>query len=434
MDIGQLILNCYEIDDLLPSGGQANLARAIDQQTGDRVVIKQLNVGPDDKHHAQELARFQRAAQIRTGHPVVVDPIDSGEEQGWHYAIFPYVEGIQLDSFVQQHGGKLQPVQALDLLRHLAEGVGVIHAQAIVHRDLKPANILITTDGLPHIIDLGISKHLHEQTLTQDDGMIGTLWWMSPEQYTTPKDIDHRSDLYALGAVFYYMLTGRVPADGQDPGSVAVSVCQNMPPSPRQLDPAIPEQVDRICMTLLQKSPDARYQDAAELLHAITKGGVLDHGRSPNSTGSYCTSCGKPVNTSFQFCPGCGAPQHGSPKSERCLACGTPVNGDPNCPGCNRAFSPSNHRLTFQAGPLTGTCFRIPEGIYIVGRQELDPRESHISRRQFHVASLNGSIQIEDAGSTNGTTINSRPAQGPVALPPGCQLAIAGNTAVYTNH
>lgn len=436
MNIGELVLSRYEVDDLLPSGGQAHVARAIDCKTGDQVVIKQLDRLPGDKGYSQELARFERAAATRIGHPVVVDPVDAGQDNGEHCIVFPFVEGSQLDRYIEHHGGTLSPDRVLAIITQLAEGLGAIHAKGLVHRDLKPANILIAANGDPRIIDLGIARHVHEATLTETDTVLGTPWWMSPEQIQDPRSVDGRSDLYALGAVLYFMLTGKPPADGDSPVAVALSICQKLPTPPRQLNPAVDEHVDRICMKLLQKAPGARYSDCAELLAAIAASGADD----PHASASFCTSCGNGLNVGFAFCPSCGAPRAAPDQAQRCLACGTPIDaatatsGPATCPGCQRPFTSSDHRLTFQRGPLTGLCYRIPEGIYVVGRHQLDPRDSHISRQHFHVASLNGSVQIQDAGSANRTLINQEPAARPLALSSGSTLTIASNSALYSHH
>jgi hypothetical protein len=253
---------------------------------------------------------------------------------------------------------------------------------------------------------------------------------MSPEQVQDSSTIDHRSERYAPGAILYFMLTGRFIARGTSPGSMAVDICQNLPPSPRQVNADISNHVDQVCMKLLAKSPNDRYQSAAELLNALGNGAAP----SSNQNGEYCSLCGRAIERQYQFCPGCGAPQHLAGDPERCLACGARVNGHSTCPNCQRGFSPSNHRLIFETGSLTGITYRVPEGIYIVGRDALDPRDGQISRRHFHVASSNGSVQIQDAGSTNRTLVDHQPADHPITLTPGGHVVIAGNTATYSNH
>ena len=132
------------------------------------------------------------------------------------------------------------------------------------------------------------------------------------------------------------------------------------------------------------------------------------------------------------FCPACGAAAALVQAPARCLACGTQAGEVTACPSCGRSFGHSNHRLAFQTGPLRGLIFRAPEGQYAVGRDCLSPRDTHISRRQIQVACLNGSLQVQDAGSTNKPVIDGLVADRPVVLATGQVLQIATNTAIYS--
>jgi serine/threonine protein kinase len=426
MTIGQTVKGRYEIEDLIIEGGQASLARGVDRQTGQPVVIKQLRAEPGQSNYTEELARFQRAGQTRIGHPAVVDPLEMVEEDNEWYIIFPFIDGPHLEAYVASRGGKLSVKQAVAITRQVAEALVAIHAQKIIHRDLKPANLLIDEDDHCHIIDLGICKNLRENTITQGDGLLGSLFWMTPEQIAQSGNEDYRTDLYALGAIMYFMLTGSTPAQGHEPGAIAISICRHIPPSPREIDSTIPEYMDQICMKLLAKSPNARFQSETELLQA------LDDKDNYSPPGGFCISCGNAISSDMRFCQHCGA----SLETDRspaihCLACGASVDHEKHCPGCKRPFGSTDHHLAFTAGALTGTFYRIPEGIFEVGRDELSPREYHISHRHFRVACLNGSVHIQDAGSTNKTYVAGRPAELPIPLESGLELCIAGNTAIY---
>jgi eukaryotic-like serine/threonine-protein kinase len=147
--ISQTILRRYEIDDLIGEGGQASLAKGTDQATGQTIVIKQLSAIPGHSNYEQELARFKRSAELRIGHPAVVDPTDFVEEKGAYYTIMPFIDGVDLSQYVDINSGKLRPQPATTIIRQVADGLGAIHAQGIVHRDIKPENILISKDGRP---------------------------------------------------------------------------------------------------------------------------------------------------------------------------------------------------------------------------------------------------------------------------------------------
>ncbi|MFH1107758.1 MAG: FHA domain-containing protein [Planctomycetota bacterium] len=276
------------------------------------------------------------------------------------------------------------------------------------------------------MVDLGICRDTNQATITRGSGFLGTLEWMSREQVAASAKVDHRTDLYALGAVFYFMLTGRPPVQGQDVHSIVMSICQQTPPSPRQLDASIPPHLDQACMRMLAKQPEARFQTAQAFRDALGQRGQVDE------NARFCTSCGIVLQNGARFCHGCGAELSASgSRSFRCLACGVMADGSTACPGCGRSFSTHDHRLEFGAGALTGLVFRIPEGIYEVGRASLLPRDSHISRRHFRVACSNGAIHVEDAGSANKTYVAGQFAGNPTLLVAGQQLTVAGSTATY---
>lgn len=429
MQIGQTVLNRYRIVDLIQDGGQASVAKAADKRSGAPVAIRKLAASPGQPHYQQELARFQRAADLRIGHTAVVDPTDAGEENGEWYMVTPFIDGVDLENHTISRGGKLPVNEALSIIGEVADGLAAIHAKGVIHRDLKPANILIDRDGHPHILDFGICRIIHEATITQGSGLFGSLPYMAPEQVACPGSEDHRTDLYALGAVFHFLLTGQAPVQGNDPAQVALSICQWTPPSLHQTNASIPTQVDRACMRLLAKNPDSRFQSTDEFRRAVHVSG------GSNGGAGFCISCGTPMLPGGRYCHQCGAEDNaGQSMAIQCLACGVAVAEAAVCPACNRRFGQPGHRLHFRTGPLTGKVFRAPEGIYDVGRDQLSPRDQHISRRQFRVACSNGSMNVEDAGSTNKTYVGGQAADHVVLLQPAQELWVAGNSAIYANH
>lgn len=427
MQLRQVILNLFEILDLMLSGGEANLAKARDTTTGDIVAIKQLAASPGEPNYNERVSRFQRAGKTVIGHPNVVDPLLYGEENGEHYIVFPFVDGAQLDIHIQRQGGRLPIDQVLTIIRGIAAGLAAAHAKGVVHRDIKPGNIMVQCDGQARVIDFGILRLANEKTITENGGLLGTLQWMSPEQITNPSSVDHRTDLYSLGALFYFMLTGALPVQGNDAPSIGLSVCQYIPPTPRQLDPSIPVHIDQACTKLLVKDPDGRFQSADDFIRALD-------GADVTSAVTVCPSCGGHAEPSFTYCPQCGAHLAASKKETRCFACGGACGDGTACSACKRLFSPSNHQISFSNGSLASVEFRVPEGIYVVGRDALAPRDGHISRHHFHVACLNGTVQIQDAGSTNKTYVGGRLAEQPTLIGTGDELRIAGNTAIYTRN
>jgi hypothetical protein len=426
--IGLVVLDRYEILEPLGQGGQAILAKALDKKTGKVVVIKLLLASPGDVGYDEAVARFKRAAQIGINHPNVVDPIDYQERDGQHFIIMPFVEGITLAGKMLKSGGKLPVKETEVILTDTAHGLGAIHDKRYVHRDIKPENIMIRPDNHACILDLGICRFTSEKTITSGQQILGSLPWMSPEQVQHPEQVDGRSDLYSLGVIGYVMLTGTPPVRGNKPDEIVTSIFTYVPPPPRQLDPAIPVHLDQACMRLLEKLPENRFQTAQEFIAALA-------GTTPVAAPSrFCTGCGTPTQTGARYCHNCGtalAALQNQPA--RCLACGRPTGQETLCTACGRPFGNSRHHLCFTTGSLAGMTFRVPEGIFSVGRNELSPKNFHISKQHFFVACTNGTVCVQDAGSINKTFVAGRFAQGPVLLLQGQEVCIAGNKATY-NH
>jgi len=256
--------------------------------------------------------------------------------------------------------------------------------------------------------------------------VLGTLGFMAPEQLRSPGSVDPRADLYALGALTYVMLTGCPAVKGATTKEILASIEHEAPVPPRQIDPSIPEHVSQACMHLLAKDPNARFRSAAEFAQAI-------QGIPPAATAAACPKCNAPTRPNARYCSGCGTRlAEGQPESPRCLACGTLVGDANTCPGCNRTFSPDDHRLQFTSGTLAGMVVRIPQGIYVVGREQFASRDQQISRSHFYAACHNGSVLIQDAGSVNRTFVGGQFAGLPVPLVANQEFRVAACAATYT--
>ena len=425
MNIGATILGHYKVTDIVADGGQAMVAKACDTRDRSFVAIKRLSAHSGLAHYGQSLQRFWREANTHVSHPNVVNPIEFGEQDGGHFIVFPFIDGRQLDLYIQAQGGRLSPSAATNIIRPIASALGAAHDQGITHRDVKPANILVDAQGTPYLIDFGVAQDNSEATIADKPGLTGTLLWMSPEQIQAPDNVDYRSDVFSLGGVFYFALTGKPPFDGNDVRTIALRICQDNPVPPSQLIPSIPAHVDRACLRLLAKDRGQRFQSAGEFLLATDQlGGAAAYAR--------CPSCQTQLASGSAYCSRCGADCRPRQHACRCLACGGDVSVEVACPHCGRPFSSADHRLTFRFGPLTGIVFRVPEGSYVVGRDELEPRDGGISRCHLRVECLNGRIQIEDAGSTNKTCIDGQLATQPTLVSAGQEIRIAGNLGVYS--
>lgn len=431
LKIGDIVLGCYQIKDILGRGGEGTAYKVIDKNMGHSMVIKQLDPTLKGSAYDQAVLRFKRAGKARFNHPNVVDPVECSQDNGHWLMVMPFIEGKQLDKYVKQNGNVLSIDKAVSILKQIASGVGTIHSGGYVHRDIKPENIIVSDTGKVSIIDLGICSNIYENTITDAAGMLGTIAYMSPEQAIDATKANHLSDIYSLGAVFYFMLTGRLTVEGRKIKEIIENICNVTAPAPSSFNNSVPPDIDNICMKMLAKSPTDRFQSADEVIC------TLDSGSSNFNSikaGRFCSSCGNSLYENARFCHKCGAGFGQTIETAvRCFACGNLTGESDICPSCNRQFSSSDHRLTFTCGTLTGSLFRIPEGNYYVGRNELSGRDFTISRRHLSVYCVNGTVYVEDAGSANHTFVAGQIANRRTPLLENCQLAIAGNTAIYSN-
>lgn len=208
--IGQTISH-YKILGELEKGGMGTVYRAIDPRFEREIAIKVL---PSQFQHDSMLRqRFEREGKIIASleHPAIVPVHDFGEYNGLPFLVMRLMSGGSLKERLKS--GALSLKEAARIISHLAPGLDHAHAQGIIHRDLKPSNILFDQHDLPYIADFGLAKLAQSSGLTLKGNLIGTPAYMSPEQ-ANGSDIDRRSDIYALGAILFEMLTGHIPYQG----------------------------------------------------------------------------------------------------------------------------------------------------------------------------------------------------------------------------
>ena len=207
---------------------------------------------------------------------------DVGEDEATQtpYIVMEYVEGRTLESLLTDPELEPRSLNAsLELIKQVAEALDYAHTYNIVHRDIKPANIMVTADGRAKITDFGIAK-LTQSEFTVPGQILGTPAYLSPEQLKGIP-IDGRSDLFALGVILYWTLTGQKPFAG-DPSTVLYKVACEDPPPVTQLNPALPPELDRVVSGALAKDPSSRYQRGKELADDLDD---LLHGRAPRRAG-----------------------------------------------------------------------------------------------------------------------------------------------------
>jgi hypothetical protein len=260
-----LLVAGYEVLEELGRGGMGVVYRARHRKLGHEVALKMILAGG----HAspEELARFhlEAAAVARLKHPGIVQLHEFGEHDGNPFFSLELLEGGSLDNKLE--AGPLPAHAAAALVEKVARATQHAHAAGIIHRDLKPANVLLTAAGEPKITDFGLAKQLNaDQGLSYTGAVLGTPLYMAPEQAAGRlREVGPATDVYALGAILYRCLTGQVPFRGATGEETRQMVLHHDPTPPRQLVPALPRDLEAICLRCLEKEPAKRYATAAEL-------------------------------------------------------------------------------------------------------------------------------------------------------------------------
>jgi eukaryotic-like serine/threonine-protein kinase len=258
------ILDHYRLDAVVAHSGMGTLFRATDLTAGKTVALKIPH--PDMEADPVLLERFKREEEIGQllDHPGIVKTLN-GEQRSQLYMVLEWVEGRLLRTVLNEE----QPLhvdRAVPLIMRICDALDVMHKRGIVHRDLKPENVMITPGDQVKIIDFGIAMKEDARRITHAGAtsLLGTPDYISPEQVQGKRG-DQRSDIYAVGIIFYEMLTGRVPFSGPNPLAVMNNRLMIDPPSPRAINRAITPALEEILYRALEKDPRHRYANAHEL-------------------------------------------------------------------------------------------------------------------------------------------------------------------------
>ncbi len=269
-------LGPYELVQEIGRGGMGVVFKARQVALDRDVALKVLLAGPFASE--QQRKRFKREAEIasRLRHPAIVPILDFGIVDGLHYLAMNFVEGRPLTDLIRSR--TLDMRAALRIAREVALGLHHAHKDSVIHRDVKPANILIDADGRPHITDFGLARRIdgEESTaLTQTGKVIGTPFYMSPEQTQGRRDIGAGTDVYSLGVVLFEMLAYRRPFEANSSFSLIEKILNEEPPALDDQSGSLERLVDREVNTIVQKAlakdPDARYRTARELAEDIDR-------------------------------------------------------------------------------------------------------------------------------------------------------------------
>lgn len=263
LERGAVFAHRYEIIEELGKGGMGKVYRVLDTKINEEVALKLIKPEIADSKTIERFGNEMKMAR-KISHKNICRMYHLSEESGTHYITMEYVPGETLKSMMRMTK-QMSVGTAVSIARQICEGLNEAHRLGVVHRDLKPQNIMIDKKGIAHIMDFGIARSLESKGTTLPGVMIGTPEYMSPEQ-TEFREVDQRSDIYSLGIILFEMLTGRVPFEGESPISIAMKHKSEKPPDPALLNPQIPEDLNQVIRTCLEKDREKRYQNAQDLL------------------------------------------------------------------------------------------------------------------------------------------------------------------------
>ncbi|HEW7684397.1 TPA: Stk1 family PASTA domain-containing Ser/Thr kinase [Streptococcus pneumoniae] len=264
IQIGKIFAGRYRIVKQIGRGGMADVYLAKDLiLDGEEVAVKVLRTNYQTDPIA--VARFQREARAMADldHPHIVRITDIGEEDGQQYLAMEYVAGLDLKRYIKEHY-PLSNEEAVRIMGQILLAMRLAHTRGIVHRDLKPQNILLTPDGTAKVTDFGIAVAFAETSLTQTNSMLGSVHYLSPEQARGSK-ATVQSDIYAMGIIFYEMLTGHIPYDGDSAVTIALQHFQKPLPSVIAENPSVPQALENVIIKATAKKLTNRYRSVSEM-------------------------------------------------------------------------------------------------------------------------------------------------------------------------
>ncbi len=258
----------YEILEMIGQGGMGAVYRARDLQLDRIIALKTMR--PDMSEHPEILQRFKQELILarQVSHRNVIRIYDLGEASGIKFITMEYVEGEDLRSYLTRQR-KLAVREAVDIVLQICRGLEAAHAEGVIHRDLKPQNVLRQSNGRVQVMDFGLARSSESEGLTVTGAMLGTVEYMSPEQ-AIGKGVSPQSDLFAVGLIFYELLTGELPYKADSAVASLVMRTQQRAKAPREVDPEIPATVSDVVRKCLEPAVTDRYQSASEIIRDLT--------------------------------------------------------------------------------------------------------------------------------------------------------------------
>lgn len=286
LESGSILNERYLIDRLLGKGGFGATYLARDRKMFDKLrAIKEIPLIYFNEQEEEFLTRLD--------HPAIPKLIERFNINGLHYSVMEYFEGTGLDTLVQQAHSGLPEGTVLKIAEPLCNVLSYIHSQKVIHRDLKPENILVDNDSIA-LIDFGIAKQYDPGQGTRRLARAASSFYSSPEQYQAGKGFtDVKSDIYSLGAMLYFMVTGKAPID-----ALSRDAAKDIEPAPRQLNPKISIHIEKVILKAMKMHKSDRFASISQLKKALLH---------PHSVaGQICHQCGVTLLTGGNFCPNCG--------------------------------------------------------------------------------------------------------------------------------
>ncbi len=372
--IGRVLKNRYKLIDERGRGSMATVYIGRDLETNRIYAVKALSREAAADTELSE--RFKREFELlsRISGPHVVAPIDFGDDKGVLFIVMDYVDGHTLKHAVLT-GGPFQPRRAIDVIEQSAAGVATAASRGVTHRDIKPQNLLLTVDGTVKLTDFGLARSHESKDITVTGFFVGTPFYVAPEQVENSRRVDTRADVYSLGCVFFELLSGRVPYDGEHAWDVVMKHLNSPIPSLTALRPDLPATYDAFFERALAKRPDERFQSAHEFTAAA------DALLSSDEAGVQAGASSGPISASAVSA---------------------------------RGVSALVELTTEQVFPLTAADM-------VIGRSDpqrnvfpdvdllpLDPSQT-VSRRHARFMRRDGHCYIEDLNAFNRTRVNGRP-------------------------
>ena len=281
--IGTVLSGRYRLEAKLGSGGMSTVYLARDTTLDRPVAVKVMH--REMSEQADQLERFRQEARAvaKLSHPNVVAVIDAGEDGGYPYIVFEYVEGETLKARINRVGA-LDVQEALAYAIEIGRGLTVAHARRMVHRDIKPQNVLIDAEGRAKLTDFGISRQLEKDGLTATGRVLGTTDYVAPEQ-AMGHGADQRSDIYSLGVVLFEMLSGHVPFQADSQVGVAMKHVNEELPDVQAERPEVSAATALVVERATSKDPERRYADIGEMIDDLSTALEVEAARAGSTTG-----------------------------------------------------------------------------------------------------------------------------------------------------